>query len=1291
MPLIRIEVCDFKSYRGHQVIGPFSQFTSVIGPNGAGKSNLMDAISFVLGIKSAQLRSSQLRDLVYRGRRLARGDDPTQDVDQDEETQGEGSAQKAWVLAVYEDSDKKEWRFQRTYVPFWCFLTSYLDVLLFSVSTNGSSEYRLNGKVVTYNTYNQALEKQNILVRAKNFLVFQGDVEAVASQSPKDLTRLIEQISGSLELTAEYDKAKTQQDRATENATFNFTKRRGIAGEIKQFKEQKSEAERFENLCAERDALILQRLLWKLFHIDEKIKENSQAIDAQNDELTTLRERQKEHDGRLTEAREEQAKARAEVSKRERRVRKQEKALEAKQPEMVALEAQVAHFERRLKSANDLAETIRKDEEKQEQKVGRLQTEFTSVQKAAAAAQAEAAKKAAHQDHSFTEEMLEEYRKLKTSANVQEVESRQQLETLRRDEKTQARALTVLQDKIKQFNERNEKLEEEQTSLQTQKDELEQKVANIREDLQHKKQEYEETQTERKRIVQRETELNDKLQECHIKLLQAGVDQKESEKEAKRKEVFASLQRIFPGVRGRVIDLCQPTQRKYETAVSVILGRNIDALIVDNEKTAMDCIEFLRNQRAGQATFIPLDTIQVKPINDKFRSFAKGARLAVDCIQFDPTLERAMHHACGNALVCDTMEVAKYVCYDKGQEVKAVTLEGTIIHKSGLITGGRSTHNSSKKWEEKDLQSLHRQRDALLTELKELNKTKPRSKGDEALLAEVNRLESVLIITRDELVGGACFTFKELLIYLLQTACAHKLDGVKDELNHVKKELKKHTPEHSKMDAARTKLQRRIKELTDKVDAAEDQVFHSFCRKIGVSHIREFEERQLKASQEESETRLRFDTQIARLSHHVKFEQDSLQTLRDRLQTLNNTAKEHESTLEKLLGSRETAQQELSRDQEVIDELRAELAGLQETLEEKTTALDEVKRITSKSSKALDKALKDIASKNDEIDKLASERSGIYRKCRLEEIPLPLVRGNLKNVPMEENLRHDAMNIDDENGTQKPIEVADYGLEVDFSLLEDEEREVRWAGTNVLPDIDPNAQDGTADVGAEFDTAISKLNADIERMAPNMKAMEKLDDVEAKLAETEREADKARKESKNARDEFNDIKKRRHVCDLFNRAYNHISERIDQVYKDLTKGKAAPMGGVAYLSLEDNEEPYLSGIKYHAMPPMKRFRDMEQLSGGEKTVAALALLFAVHSYQPSPFFVLDEVDAALDNTNVAKIANYIRSHASDKFQFIVISLKGSLYEKGTSLVGIYRDQDVNSSSTLTLDLTQYDN
>lgn len=116
MPLLRIDVCDFKSYRGQQSIGPFKNFTSVIGPNGAGKSNLMDAISFVLGVKSAQLRSSQLKDLVYRGRRLERTDEDgnEEQAESEGEDEGEGTAKKAWVMAVYEDGEGKEYRFQRT-------------------------------------------------------------------------------------------------------------------------------------------------------------------------------------------------------------------------------------------------------------------------------------------------------------------------------------------------------------------------------------------------------------------------------------------------------------------------------------------------------------------------------------------------------------------------------------------------------------------------------------------------------------------------------------------------------------------------------------------------------------------------------------------------------------------------------------------------------------------------------------------------------------------------------------------------------------------------------------------------------------------------------------------------------------------------------------------------------------------------------------------------------------------------------------------------------------------------
>ncbi|TRM70173.1 P-loop containing nucleoside triphosphate hydrolase protein [Schizophyllum amplum] len=597
------------------------------------------------------------------------------------------------------------------------------------------------------------------------------------------------------------------------------------------------------------------------------------------------------------------------------------------------------------------------------------------------------------------------------------------------------------------------------------------------------------------------------------------------------------------------------------------------------------------------------------------------------------------------------MDLAKNLRYDRNQDVKAVTLEGTVIHKSGLITGGRSTHNA-RQWDDRDVQGLQRTQEKLMSELKALGKEKPRSGADESLQQEISRLETALMVVKDDL--------KEV---------DSRLTGVNSELKHVKAELKKNAPELKKAEKVQEKLDEELHQLESVIFAAEDSVFGDFCRQIGVSDIREYEERQLKAAQQESEARLRFDKHIRQLTLQLQYERDeSLKNAEDRLSALETQISNEQANLERLQQRKAQIEADIEAAEQSVSEQREKLAELQGTLDDKNKAVEQAKKASVRASRALDQALKDIATKNDEIEKFALERSAIYRKCRLDGVDLPLLSGNLKNVPMEENLRDEvAMDVDEpEDGTQSVKNVQDYGIEVDFAEIDEDEREV-----------DPTK------TLAELDESITKLLADIEKMAPNMKAMERLDDVENKLAETEKEADKARKDSKNARTQFDDVKRRR--CELFNKAYNHISECIDQVYKDLTKGKASPMGGVAYLSLEDSEEPYTAGIKYHAMPPMKRFRDMEQLSGGEKTVAALALLFAIHSYQPAPFFVLDEVDAALDNTNVAKVANYIRTHASDTFQFIVISLKGSLYERGNSLVGIYRDQDINSSKTLTLD------
>lgn len=1236
MPLKHLEIENFKSYRGHQVIGPFNAFTAVIGPNGSGKSNLMDAISFVLGVRSAQLRSSQLKDLIFRGRKMGRAeDDDGAASETDEEDQGEGTATKASVTAIYEDGKGYEHRFQR------------------SITVSGSSEYRYNGRAIQYAQYNAKLEQFNILVKAKNFLVFQGDVEAVASQGSKELSRLIDQISGSLELKDEYERAKEAQERATDNSTFNFNKRRGINSEIKQFREQKSEAEKFERLQTEREQSILTHILWRLFHIDDDIEDNTRFVTGQAKNMRPLRTDHKKAEEAVQRARRDQGQTQTEILQVEKAIKYKQRDVEDLRPTLDAYEERITLSRDKLANGARMVEQVERDLRKQEANLAKLQRDQETVQRAADRAAEEQRRALESAGLTLSEADLGEYHNLRAQANLEAVAERQELDGLRREARIKADAVKDFEDKIEQFNKQKEKLQAEESTLSERHASLEAKRKQIDADLQAARDELNKTQAKQTAINQRETKLNDTLQVCYNKLLQAGNDLKEVEREASMKETIAKLQRIFPGVRGRVVDLCKPVQRKYDTAISTVLGRNTDAIIVDQEKTAIDCIEYLRNTRAGQATFLPLDRIQAKPINDRLRSIARGARLAVDVIEFDPSIERAMHHACGNALVCDTMDIARNVVYDKKVEAKAVTLEGTVIHKSGLITGGQSSNSGGKRWEERELQGLTTQRDKCLAELKELQKEKRAFVSDDEMVAKITRLEADLSSVQDELA-----------------AVNTRLTGIRDELKNIDKQIKEIQPKLRSAKADLEKLQRKMSGLETVVNREEDRIFATFCRRIGVANIREYEERQVKLMERQSDAKLQFESQLARLNHQANFERQQIENTQERLETLRSAIKRQEEKLKSWQAQKQGKQDELDGMLEEIEEMQSQLSELQEQNAAKKATLEEKRTELQKAARLLDTMSKEIAARNDEIERLGSERAAIYRRCRLEEIALPLLKGSLEKVGLEETVNVDEpMDVDDDN-TQKPMKAPDFGIEVDFSTLPDDLRD-----------------DGGPSMDNELQTRIESITAEIEKMSPNMKAVERLDDTEAKLAETEKEFDRSRRQAKEARDEFNRIKKRR--CDLFNKAFSHISSQIDSTYKDLSRSKAAPMGGSAYLSIENTEEPYLGGITYSVVPPMKRFRDITALSGGEKTMAALALLFAIHSFQPAPFFVLDEVDAALDSQNVAKVSNYIRQHASDQFQFIVISLKASLYERSQSLVGIYRDQGVNSSSSLTLDLEQY--
>lgn len=1200
------------------MLGPL---TRKVGPNGSGKSNLMDAISFVLGVRSVHLRASELKDLIYSENALH---------DNHEISFHEDVPTRASVMAVIEDTKHTEHRFQRI------------------VNANASTEYRYNGRITTYASYNAKLEQLNILVKTRNFLVFQGDVESVAEQCSKDLSDLMDQISGSRTLKNEYDEARISYEEAAEQLTALVSKRKLLQNELRQVRQHKEAFDRFGALKNEVHNHTIQKILWRLYHINEIIEIHTDWIEAHASRGEQAQKRLHEKEQMLSEARSMLGSVQQKKLDLENERKQANRSLDGIRPEKDRLIERIEHVNRKLQQAQFLYKQAEKDHDTLKESLKRLESDAELVQTCSDKMKAEQEAALAATSIKLNETDLQNYHDLKLKSQSTVVQERSQMEQLQRKIREKQTSLDVHQDRIQDMESKLERLEQLLASLSETQAELATREPESAEKLGRAKSILSTLQSKKESISSREKQLNEALVGCYNRLLRMGQDQRVHEREARLRESLRSLRTIFPGVHGRLLDLCKPTQRKYELAIATALGRNAEAVVVNHEKTAVECIEYLRNQRAGQATFIPLDTIQTKPINDRLRSLSPQARLAIDVIQYAPVIERAVSYACGNAMICDTLDVARNICYERAQRVKAVTLDGTIIHKTGMITGGPSMQETVKKWDDQELQGVQRERDRCMSELKELQQQKYVLEEEDELVASVTRAQASLQSIRAE-----------------QADVMRQTQDAQSECAAIISQKKKTQDMIDKLNEDMSQLRSQMSDIEHTIHAADDDIFTEFCERIGVANVREYEANQLHISQALNVATQQYQRQLARIAHQRTFAEQQVKNTADRLAFIQASMEKERQRIPRLEEELQNCENSIQKYREIKARIQASFEAMQEEHDEKTETVNERRKALFHVMRDVEAHRKEVAERNDEIAQLDTERANLFRRCRMEALDLPLESGDLANVPLEEDVSMPVSEADNAVQTCRQ-----YDVTVDFSRLSDAERTDRGSGKEY-----------------ELQSRIDLAREEMEKLTPSTSTAERLDKLEKELKMCEHEIDSGREQVRESRDEFQLIKKQR--SDLFMKAYHHIADRIDGVYKDLTKTKMAPMGGVAYLTLEDTDEPFRAGIRYNAMPPMKRFRDMDQLSGGEKTMAALALLFAIHTYQPAPFFVLDEVDAALDAQNVANVSHYIREHASDRFQFIVISLKASLYERSQGLVGVYRDQDAQSSASVTLDLEQY--
>ena len=1255
--LLRIEVENFKSYAGKVTVGPFPPgFSAVIGPNGGGKSNLMDAISFVLGLPCRQLRGGRLGDLVYRGN-LAAGEADTFLAE-------EPAPQSAVVRLVYEHEPDRETVFSRT------------------VTVAGVSTYRVDSRAVSLETYLTRLQTVHLSAGPQSFLVFQNQVEEIANRSPQQLAALFEETSNSVELRDEYERLRQRVEAAQQEAAFCLQKKRGMLAERKQYREQQDEVERYQALEQRLAQTRTERMLFRLFHVERDLNERHTESGALADEVTRLQQEHASIGDAVEQHKKELARCRKAHAALEKQITQLRSAQEQTAAAVAGTQAQVQQLTKRTAADRQRLTEAEHSARQARSELQLLQTAMRDVEEAMRTLEREEQRR--RQSESGARLDTARLAALQETAARRTASLREELAAAERTALVASQALhaaeRTMRNVVQQAAETEREWEQQRHRHQT----LEDRAREEERTAQRLTAENESNQRRAAERAAQRRELEHIVEQCSEALRAAKAERVESAREQRLSEAVTTMRRLFPGVRGRIADLCRPVQRKYHEAVAVALGKSMGAIVVDNEDTASECIAYLKEQRAGTATFIPLREIRAPTVQAALRSLGGTARLLIDVLQFDRSIAAAVQYVAGNTVVCDTLDEARRIAYaagsaaDAGDARKVCTVDGTLIHRSGFITGGADDSASgggASRWDEAETEALRKRRQQALDKLAEL--------AAGSALHERAR--------EQELQERAAAAVKRASVLREEAQrLRDKIRRLEASRQAAQTSQQRAAAEVEAARAQSAQAAEAVAAVRGRIEAVEAEVYGDVPRT------------DIHRAEQHREQRLELESQRARLQARIEYEQSRdhdapLAQLRDKLQR-DEEALAAAQQQHRLLG--EEAAQRAQQLAELGEQLAAEARRIADVEGVLAQALQRERLLADE----LADKRKAQSACTGFVDELRARRAALLTECRVEDISVPLVDGGDWTEVGDSNRHGDerrsrrrppqspvarrsrraaaAEDVDDDDRDAAAMSIdavaadAD-ALTIDYARLSETQRAAH------------TAMEQSAHEQAFMERERSVL-AEMERLSPNLKAGERMGELQRRFDALTAEHERARRALTEVTQAWERVRTER--TRRFLECFRIVSAAIDDIYKQLTRAPTAPLGGIAQLQLESEREPYRYGVKYYAMPPGKRYRDMEQLSGGERSVAALALLFALQAARRSPFLVMDEIDAALDPLNVQRVSRYLRERAADEppAQSVVISLKDAFYENANALVGIYRDPSAgHASRVLTLDLDAF--
>lgn len=1164
MYLKSIEVHGFKAFANKIVFDFHNGITGIVGPNGSGKSNVADAVRWVLGEQSAkQLRGTSMQDVIFAG------------------TENRKPLSYAYVAITLDNSDHK--------LPI-----EYEEVTVARrVYRSGESEYLMNGSPCRLKDVNELFYDTGIGKEGYS-IIGQGQIDRILSGKPEERRELFDEAAG----IVKYKRRKVTAQKKLEHERENLVRVNDILAELERqlgpLERQSEKAHLYLKKKEELKNYDVNMFLLEVERIEHQLEEVGKNFGIAN-----------EH---LGQTREQHEKMKAEYEKMEAAMESMDEKISQIKDSIAGTNVMKGKLEGQI---NVLKEQIHTAEMTKEHLGARL----TSI-----------------------ESQREERREQKTSYDKQKEDCDAQLAVIQKtrgqaEEKLQAiqseiarcnegiengknEIIELLNQKasvkasqqrydtmLEQVNIRKSQLNQRLLQRKTEESGLEENLRKSEEELEQIQKQIAEGKEQEHQMLAQKEEWKKKTQENARELEQTNIRYNKTQSRleslkniAERYEGYGnSIRRIMdrkegnPKIHGVVADLIQ-VEKKYETAIETALGGSIQNVVTEDEQTAKEMIRFLKENRCGRATFLPITSVGKRENrrNEDAKRETGVIGYANELLAYDEKYRGVMAHLLGRILVVDTIDHAIAIAGKYHHSLNMVTLEGEHLSPGGSMSGGAYKNNSNLLGRRRELEELEKEAKSLKKEREDLRQRSMDIRTAKDLLNE--DLEKV----REDLQKA----------YILKNTAELNVKRAreqKDESESVFSGLKSESVQIEKQIAEINLNKEKITEEIEQAQTREAQIEQAN------KDFQEILDEQIYMEESASKHVSEIQLEEANIRQKSEFVRENLERIRGEMERLG----------------------------EELEKVKEDAQLSQEDARKKRHDIEEIEKTILASDDNYASLVKELKESQEAKEQMNTEYKGFFEKREkvsqeMNELDKEIFRLNQQREKLEEAMESQQNYMWEE-----------------YELTFNNAKSLRNEEYHNLP---------------EMKKSVSQIKEDIRKLGDvNVNAIEEYKEVSERYDFLKGQHDDLIEAEETLLGIIDDLDTG--MRKQFAEKFAEIQREFDKAFKELFGG------GRGTLELVEEEDILESGIRIIAQPPGKKLQNMMQLSGGEKSLTAIALLFAIQNLKPSPFCLLDEIEAALDDNNVARFAKYLNKLTKNT-QFIIITHRRGTMAAADRLYGI---------------------